>query len=213
MKTIILGREGNQPFKISKDADGVSRKHAQITITDDNDWFIEDLGSSNGTYIRNESTGDLIPVSGRKRISPMTFVFLGPDNSKGCCFFAEQAERYGDFSDERQYLANKDEEFDNLLKEVERTGKNLNLVKTILPFALFGISMVLIPGEGTVQMLIRMAASAIPSALIQVFYNTSTKKAEIKDIQEKFSHCPNPCCSNKQTSKEIANMKCSKCKK
>ena len=38
MKTIILGRTGNQPFKIDDDADGVSRQHAQITITDNNEW-------------------------------------------------------------------------------------------------------------------------------------------------------------------------------
>lgn len=213
MKTIILGREGNQPFPIKEDAHGVSRRHAQITIRDDGEWFLEDLGSSNGTFIRNNKTGDFMPVHERQRIFPMTFVLLGPDNSNGCCFFAKQAEHYGDFTEERQYLMAKDNEFSELIEKTEQANKKLTLIKTILPFALFGLSIVLIPGEGTLQMLIRMAAAAVPSAAIQIFYDASTKKKEIKEQMQKFSHCPNPCCSNKQSSKEIQNMMCSKCKK
>ena len=213
MKTIILGRTGNQPFKIDDDADGVSRQHAQITITDNNGWYLEDLGSANGTYIREQNTGEMIPVNGKRRISPMTFIFLGPDNSKGCCFFAKQADKYGDFTEERQYLFNKDEELTFKKNQIDKLNSNLTLLKTILPFVVFGLSLVIVPGAGTIQMLIRMGASAIPSALIQVLYNPKVKENEIKELREKFSHCPNPCCSNKQTSKEIRNMKCSKCKK
>lgn len=213
MKTIILGREGNQPFPIKAESDGVSRRHAQITITDNNDWYLEDLDSSNGTFVRNEETGKLMPVTGKKRILPMTFICLGPDNSRGCCFFAKQAEKYGDFTEDREYLVSKIEILERQLEQIEQMSKNLMLVKTVLPFAIFGLSLIILPGEGTIQMLIRMAASAIPYALIQLFYNDKDKKKEIKDKLERFSHCPNPCCSNKQTSKEILNMRCSKCKK
>lgn len=212
MKEIILGREGNQPFKIDKEINGVSRQHARITISDNGDWYLEDLSSTNGTSIRNEETGEMIPVNGKKRISPMTFIFLGPDNSRGCCFFAKQADKYGDFVEEREYLVSKDNELKERLETIEQMNKNLTLIKTILPFALFGLSMVLMPGEGVFQMLVRMAGATIPSALIQVFYNATTEKKKVKKIQERFSHCPNPCCSNKQTSKEIQNMRCSKCK-
>lgn len=212
MKQIILGREGNQPFNI-KDADGVSRRHAQITITDNNDWYLEDLGSANGTFVRNETTGDLIPVTIKRMISPMAFIVLGPDNSKGCSFFAKQADKYGDFSDERHYLILKDEELTAQKEKIVKMTSHLNLLKTVLPFAIFGLSLVIVPGEGTMQMLLRMGASTIPYALIQILYNPKAKEKEIKELREKFSHCPNPCCSNKQTSKEIRNMRCSKCKK
>ena len=169
--------------------------------------------SANGTYIREQNTGEMIPVNGKRRISPMTFIFLGPDNSKGCCFFAKQADKYGDFTEERQYLFNKDEELTFKKNQIDKLNSNLTLLKTILPFVVFGLSLVIVPGAGTIQMLIRMGASAIPSALIQILYNPKVKENEIKELREKFSHCPNPCCSNKQTSKEIRNMKCSKCKK
>ena len=55
---IIIGKEGNQPFVIT--SAGVSRKHAQITI-DHETWFIEDLNSTNGTFVQNED-GDYIRI-------------------------------------------------------------------------------------------------------------------------------------------------------
>ena len=114
MKEIILGREGNQPFKIDKEINGVSRQHAKITINDSNVWYLEDLDSSNGTFIRDENNGDAIPVKGKIAITPMAFVFLGPDSSKGCCFYAKQVlkENYGDFVEEFEYMNSKEDEFD-----------------------------------------------------------------------------------------------------
>ena len=49
---IIIGREGNQPFPITQD--GVSGRHASLTIRTDGTWVLEDLNSMNGTYIRNK---------------------------------------------------------------------------------------------------------------------------------------------------------------
>ena len=58
---------------------GVSRRHAQVT-TDGARWFVEDLGSANGTYI-GAATGSLptepISASGRVEISPGEQVYLG----------------------------------------------------------------------------------------------------------------------------------------
>ena len=51
--TFIIGRSGNQPFKIT--ADSVSNEHARVTIDDNGVWTLEDLDSPNGTYIRNAS--------------------------------------------------------------------------------------------------------------------------------------------------------------
>lgn len=58
---------------------GVSRRHAQVT-TDGSRWFIEDLGSANGTYL-GTATGSLPtqPVSGgsRREIGPGEQIYLG----------------------------------------------------------------------------------------------------------------------------------------
>ena len=46
---ITIGREVDNKIKVL--ADGVSRHHAKISFKDDA-WFVEDLGSTNGSFIR-----------------------------------------------------------------------------------------------------------------------------------------------------------------
>lgn len=212
MRTIILGKEGDQPFPIT--ADGVSRHHARITIDDKGNWMLEDTDSSNGTYIRNESNGELSRVA-RVSITPMTFICLGPDNAKGCCFYARQVlkENYGNFTTEYEFLNEKEDLFEEQVQQIEQRSKNLNIVKAVLPVILLALSVAVVPGMGPVSWIIRGVASALPTVLILMFYNPTEMKKEVKAIQDKFSHCPNPCCSGKLTSKEIRNMRCAKCKK
>ena len=52
MKQFILGTEGNQPFEIKQK--GVSHQHARVTIGDNGVWTLEDLNSTNGTFVRDE---------------------------------------------------------------------------------------------------------------------------------------------------------------
>lgn len=49
---VIVGKQGTQKFPI-KNA-GVSRQHARIIINDRGQWVLEDLNSTNGTFVRDE---------------------------------------------------------------------------------------------------------------------------------------------------------------
>lgn len=211
MKTIILGKEGNQSFPISDDFLGVSRKHAQITIDDYGDWYLEDLDSTNGTYVRDEENGARIEVKGRRMITPMTFVFLGPDNSMGCCFFAKQAESYGNFMEEHEYMEMKEREFDIRQEKVENAIKYLNLIRFALPMVVIAICASF--GGKDVKSLAIRGALTILVIILMLLYDPTKKKKIMQKMREKFSYCPNPVCSNKMTSKEIHNYRCSKCKK
>ena len=53
MLEVIIGKEGTQRFAIN--GSRVSRQHAKITVTDSGQWILEDLNSTNGTYIINEN--------------------------------------------------------------------------------------------------------------------------------------------------------------
>ena len=145
----------------------------------------------------------------------MTFILLGPDNSKGCCFFAKQADKYGDFTEEREYLISKEEEFDRRNIELEA---NIKKMRIIGPIALFiiGFLITCIPTIdellGQNAMTIRICLAPL-AGLIPVFYDGAARKRQLQEERDRWHHCPNPCCSNKQTSKEIKNMRCSKCKK
>jgi hypothetical protein len=58
---------------------GVSRRHAQLT-TDGSRWFIEDLGSANGTYVgaaTAELPGEPVPGGQRREIAAGEQVYLG----------------------------------------------------------------------------------------------------------------------------------------
>lgn len=56
---------------------GVSRQHALLT-TDGSRWFVEDVGSSNGTFLgRVETTLPQMPIAGRREITPDDRVYVG----------------------------------------------------------------------------------------------------------------------------------------
>ena len=210
MRTIILGKEGSQPFPIK--ADGVSRQHARVTIDETNGWMLEDLDSSNGTYVRDEENGELRRVV-KIKITPMSFICLGSDNAKGCSFYARQVlkENYGNFTHEYEYLNEKEDDFDRQIEELEKT-----VVKQKKLIFLLNILVVIVSLIPSIDSEVRMnMLRIIPTvyAGFAAFYDASSKKKLINTTREKFHYCPNPLCSNKLKSSEIRDMKCTKCKK
>ncbi len=81
-KSNLIGRtsqsRGIHPELDLGSDNGISRRHAQLT-TDGSRWFVEDLGSSNGTYVA--PPGPLpktpIPTGQKKEIGPDDRVYLG----------------------------------------------------------------------------------------------------------------------------------------
>jgi pSer/pThr/pTyr-binding forkhead associated (FHA) protein len=65
---ITLGRGGDATIRL--DDDYVSTRHARF-VTNGDDWFVEDLGSTNGTYLGNTRVTHAVPVQ------PNTAVRLG----------------------------------------------------------------------------------------------------------------------------------------
>lgn len=239
MKTIILGKEKPltldpnkgeiyQPFSYKTLQPWMSRKHATITIDDNGYWWLEDRWSTNGTYIREED-GNFRKIGdkehpGKCRITPMTFVKLGIDDATGCCcFYAKQAERYGDFDEEFEFIENKQNELSEIEKRSIRKIKNVsNTIEFYLPIVLVvfiflfvkpyikgedgGIFAVLGGGFGFVMIFSRMAKS---------FYAPQERKKQIekefKEAKKSFSNCPNPLCNHVLTENEIARMRCQSC--
>lgn len=82
-RQIVIGKDGEQKFPIINA--GVSRQHARITITG-NEWILEDLNSTNGTYIRDKD-GNFERVL-TKRINEDTVIRLGDSSLNGYTFWA-----------------------------------------------------------------------------------------------------------------------------
>ncbi len=81
--SVLIGRasrsRGIDPdIDLSSD-NGISRRHAQLT-TDGTRWFVEDLGSSNGTYVGSASgrlPTDAVPQGQRKQVTDDDRIYLG----------------------------------------------------------------------------------------------------------------------------------------
>lgn len=234
MKIIILGKdkpatldpskgEVYQPFSYKTQQTGVSRKHATITIDDNGYWWLEDRWSTNGTYIR-EDDGNFRKIGnrdhpGKCRITPMTFVKLGIDDTTGCCFYARQADSYGNFNEEFEYIQSK-------IEKISSDGeKRLNMLKIqkmilrILPGLIAGLWILYdyfvkggLSPEGT---MIKFLIPTFANPAIEFLYNTNEKKKEIeKQIKEQkkmFSQCPNPVCNHSLSEAEVALMRCQSC--
>ncbi|HMP16642.1 MAG TPA: FHA domain-containing protein, partial [Gemmatales bacterium] len=65
----VVGRQADTDLRL--DARDVSRRHARI-VTEADGFFVEDLGSSNGTFINNTR------VSGRQQLKEQDRIQIGP---------------------------------------------------------------------------------------------------------------------------------------
>ena len=204
-----MGKEGDQPFEIK--ASGVSRNHAIIEIDDYGNWWLEDCNSSNGTFVR-DNEGNFVRW-GRERITPHSFICLGPDNSKGCSFYAHQVKDYGNFIEDFHFMQEKEEEFDRRSEELDAKVKKIRIAGPLLVLlCVFGITGIPLVNEmlGDYAMQIRIALSSV-SGLLTTLYDGSARKKQLKEERERWHHCPNPACSHKLKSSEIENMQCPKC--
>lgn len=209
---ITIGKDGNQPFEITQS--GVSRTHATIDITEDGVWMLTDKHSTNGTYIR-EADGTFRRISSVK-ITPMTFIRLGPETVHGCSFYAKRV--FGDnknyeYFEEFEYLSKIDRQYEERISVLE---KKASKIKLLLPSAsmvgAFGILMLLPLDMGMSAMVIRFVLSSIISAIITFLFNPTKKVKLLKAERERFHDCPNPKCNHKLKTSDIDAMLCPKCK-
>ncbi len=70
---VTIGRGGENVFALK--VDGVSRKHARVFPSDD-DWYIEDFGSTNGIKVNGETVNKVLLKNGDViEIGPVPYTF------------------------------------------------------------------------------------------------------------------------------------------
>mgnify|MGYP002623287829 CR=1 FL=1 len=207
MKKIILGRAGTQPFDIN--GSSVSNEHAEIVIDDNGMWILKDLNSTNGTFVRDESSGELKRVS-TISIHPMSFICLGTDNSHGCTFYARQILNPGDYIDELTYMNEKEDEYEKAVRELDRKTR---LIKKTVFFVSLGVVLLSCTDMNTVSgwRLQLLRIGPLLSSFFTSFYDAIKEKKRLSDKYDRFRHCPNPACSHKMRTSEIRSMDCMKC--
>lgn len=63
----VIGQERKNEIVV--DAESISGKHARLTVASDEQFFLEDLGSANGTFVDGQSINGLTPVTLESRIA------------------------------------------------------------------------------------------------------------------------------------------------
>jgi len=201
-KTIIIGRDGNQPFKITQPC--VSNQHAKLTI-DGSVWTLEDLDSKNGTFVINRN-GETTQVS-RMCITPDTLICLGPDNANGCTFYASLLTD-GNYAAAFNHLEDIDAEFSVLEDKADNTPKKIRQLIGVVQMLMIAVSFLL--NDKAAGMFLRVGTGL--SAICSFLYDPVQKKKKLKDMRTRIFKCPNPACSGSLTSNEIKNHRCSKCR-
>jgi hypothetical protein len=88
MNEYIIGRCANSHIKIPSDREAVSSQHVKISIDDNGHWMLEDLNSTNGTFLRNEN-GEFHRVF-TKQIIESDIIRLGNGGANSFIFMAHR---------------------------------------------------------------------------------------------------------------------------
>ncbi len=210
MKQVLIGvgSDCTQPFTI-KDRSGVSRRHAMVTIDDDGVWWLKDLGSSNGTFIR-DNNGELCQVS-EVAINEMTFICLGPDNANGCCFYARQLFGAEDFTVEFEYLSEVEERFTLQEERTDALGSVIRYSIGLVSAVALIVSLLPLNLGGDWKLVLLRIGSFL-TTLMSFVFDANKRKKRISKARNKFHHCPNPECTHTLSTNEIHQMQCSRCK-
>lgn len=207
METVyIVGRCGNQPFKIA--ADGVSAEHAKVIVRD-GQWFIEDLNSRNGVFIRNEK-GEFVRVY-KKKIDEDTIIRLGQGGHHSYTFMAHRlCAAENDCSYEfmmlKKKLAELSEEEIRLDTISSRNGWIAKCSGVGMVFICILLGKFIHIDSNLRYILIAFAPILIGLA----FRNDSLKLKEIKARRKCFIVCPK--CGKPLSDFEVENMQCNSCK-
>lgn len=212
MKEVIIGKEGTQRFAIN--GERVSRQHARITVTDSGDWILEDLNSTNGTYIINEDD-ELVQIK-RMNITEFTRIVLADQTNMGFTFYAHHILE----DDPKNYQ----QEFRQILQihekavmekaNIDAKLQKKNMMKFLPGFVSALIGLVLTLLLPLHQKVYGVAVTAVFTTILQALINVYIgKDSKLRTFNSKYAGKLNcPCCSKPLSEIEFKNQMCSRCK-
>lgn len=212
MLEVIVGKEGTQKFAIN--GERVSRRHAKITVGDDGQWILEDLNSTNGTYIIDEND-ELVQIK-RMNITEFTRIVLADQTSMGFMFYAHHIleENPKNYQQEFRYVL---QIHDVAIKEKTMIDAKLHkksMVKFLPGFISAMIGLILTFLLPLHQKVYGVAVTAVFITILQAFINVYVSKdTKLKTFNSKYSgKLTCPCCSKPLSEVEFKNQMCSRCK-
>lgn len=213
MYTLIVGREGNQPFPITEE--GVGRQHLQVLVPDrmDGDWVVRDLNSANGTFVQR-ADGSFEQMYGVQHFSWDTVVRMGPANMYGRTFWLCQLTQTdpNDYSLQfrkiNRQLNTFIEEKKQQAEEQERQRTRKNFIRALILAVISAGLIYIIPPEYQTA---RFAVLPIAGAIVPLLLQKKKVDCQSKDYKAIF-RCPNGKCGRPLTEFDIRRGFCPACK-
>lgn len=202
---IIIGREGNQRFKIEND--GVSARHARLIVEGDGRLVLEDLGSRNGTYVKNQD-GNYDRIS-RAVVTETDIVRLGSGGMHSITFWVHHllVSNPSDYSFEFRHIINQyNEEYKPQLAALFRKSDMRDWCSIGAPIVGLGLSFLF----SNNPLMIRMSIT-LPSLAVGVFFLGFAKK--MRTLNSGRIHnivCPR--CGRPLSDYDIEQQQCSACR-
>lgn len=206
-KEYLLGRCSESALSIPAESNAVSSRHARLTIGDEGQWWLEDLDSTNGTFVRDD-TGDFHRVF-RKRITPETVVRLG-DRAQGHIFMAYRVgQPKADYMREFQALRKLMDAQIQAEQSQEHRMTIYGWIAKLSGLAALGILSLI--KESSLDPTPRYFIIAGTPAVVGLMFQKSISQAKkLRKRREKLFICPK--CFRPLSEREVEQGKCDKCK-
>ncbi len=212
----IIGRSPSSSLVVPAEKEKVSGSHAKIIVDDSGEWELMDLGSGNGTYVK-DANGDFKRID-RRKIKEYTVIRLGKEGHDSFTFTAHRvldpdASYEYEFRSLRKLLKLQIKEEEAL---EERNARNMKIVKAASPIAmgLCILAQYAIPGmkdDVNLNLWLSRGAMALAPVVIGVFFGIDTRGAKaLRKKRLKVLTCPK--CGYPVSEFDIQNMQCSRCK-
>lgn len=203
---IAVGRSAVSPLKIPSDRDAVSGQHAKITIYDNGVWKLEDLNSTNGTFVRDEN-GDFNRVY-TKHIQESDIIRLGNGGANSFVFTARRILKpdesyFYEFRQLKKMLQRQKEKEAEKEKRIELSGWLQSFTGAAVLLATIGFHQM--------DPMVRYALMAAVPVLIKIAFNGDSKALKrLKKKRERLLVCPK--CGKPISEFDIEQGQCSRCK-
>ncbi|WP_102408728.1 FHA domain-containing protein [Parabacteroides bouchesdurhonensis] len=176
---IKIGKSDDNDFII--DDPHVSRHHARLLHETDGYWFLEDAGSTNGTFVNGSQ---II----KKRVTPTDIVKLGSDYSIAV---SDILKYNNDYSEEFAALKKVYDDYIQAKVKIQSSNQFKTRLFQSLPFALTGIVGVIIGflGKGSSELLIISLFITICAPTIGIYLGAKQSAKipqQLQDIANQF---------------------------
>lgn len=173
MMIITIGKAQDNDYVV--DDAHVSRHHARLVHGEDGFWMLEDLGSSNGTYVNGAQIV-------KKRVTPTDQIRLGD----GCIVqFSDLLKSKNDYSEEFKRLKKTYDDYINEKVKIQSFNQFKTRLFQSLPFALPGIvGMIIGSGQGSHSWMMTCLALAVLAPVGGIYMGARQSAKIPRQLQE-----------------------------